>query len=112
MEACALRRVLAQRDTETDPLNGLAPAFFTEAADLIETPWAMAAIPDFLHPKTRGERPPDFAQTIRFSLALIKLAVRDPAVHRLTVEVQHLLKPRRVYQDPELVQRVMAVMNE
>lgn len=112
MEACALRRVLAQRAAETDPLNGLAPAFFTEAADLIETPWAMAAIPDFLHPKTRGERPPGFAKTIKFSLALIKLAVRDPEVHRLTVEVQHLLKPRSVYQDPELVQRVMAVMDE
>jgi hypothetical protein len=33
-------------------------------------------------------------------------------VHRLTVEVQHLLKPRSVYQDPDLVQRLMAVMNE
>ena len=55
---------------------------------------------------------PDFAQTIKFSPALIKLAARDPAVHRLTVEVQHLLKPRSVYQDPDLVQRLMAVMNE
>ena len=37
---------------------------------------------------------------------------RDPAVHKLTAEVQHLLKPRSVYQDPELVQRVFAVMAE
>jgi 2-polyprenyl-6-methoxyphenol hydroxylase-like FAD-dependent oxidoreductase len=108
MEASALRRVLAQRATERDPLDGLAPAFFTEAAAIIETPWAMAAIPDFLHPKTRGERPPNFHQTIRFGLALTKLAARDPAVHKLNSEVAHLLKPLSVYQDPELVQRVMA----
>jgi len=112
MEACALRRVLAQRAAERDPLDSLAPAFFTEAAAIIEAPWEMAAIPDFLHPKTRGERPPNFAQTIRFGLALTKLAARDPAVHKLTSEVAHLLKPRSVYLDPELVQRVTAQTNE
>src|SRR4030095_7182573 len=112
MEACALRRVLTQRSGEPDPLAGLAPAFFTEAAAIIEAPWEMAAIPDFLHPKTRGERPPNFHQTIRFGLALTRPAARGPAVHKLTSEVAHLLKPRRVYQDPELVQRVMAVMAE
>jgi 2-polyprenyl-6-methoxyphenol hydroxylase-like FAD-dependent oxidoreductase len=112
MEACALGRVLAQRTAEKDPIDGLAPAFFTEAAAIIEAPWAMAAIPDFLHPKTRGERPPNFEQTIKFGLALTKLAARDPAVHKLTAEVSHLLKPRSVYRDPELVQRVMAVMAE
>jgi 2-polyprenyl-6-methoxyphenol hydroxylase-like FAD-dependent oxidoreductase len=112
MEACALRRVLAQRSAETDPLAGLAPAFFTEAAAIIEAPWAMAAIPDFLHPRTRGERPPNFEQRIKFALALTKLAARDPAIHKLNAEVSHLLKPLSVYQDPELVQRVMAVMAE
>ena len=112
MEARALRGLLAPRAAETDPLGGLAPAFVAAAAALIETPWAMAAVPDFLHPKTRGERPPNFHQTLRFGLALTRLAARDPDVHRLTVEVAHLLKPRSVYQDPELVQRVMAVMAE
>jgi 2-polyprenyl-6-methoxyphenol hydroxylase-like FAD-dependent oxidoreductase len=108
MEACALKRVLARCAAERDSLAGLAPAFFTEAATIIEAPWGMAAIPDFLHPKTRGERPPNFHQTIRFGLALTKLAARDPAVHKLNSEVAHLLKPLSVYQDPELVQRVMA----
>ena len=36
----------------------------------------------------------------------------DRAVHKLTAEVQNLLKPRSVYQDPTLVQRVMAIMTE
>jgi hypothetical protein len=33
-------------------------------------------------------------------------------IHKLIAEVQHLLKPRSVYRDPDLVQRVLAVMNE
>jgi len=111
-EARALGRLLAARAHETDPLAGLAPAFFAEVSTLIDTPWAAAAIPDFVHPDTRGERPANLEQTLRFGLALGKLAARDPAVHRLTAEVQHLLKPRSIYQDPELVQRVLAVMAE
>jgi hypothetical protein len=111
-EARSLGRLLAERARQTDPLAGLAPAFFAEVSTLIDTPWAAAAIPDFVHPDTRGERPANFEQTLKFGLALGKLAARDPAVHTLTAEVQHLLKPRSVYQDPELVQRVLAVMAE
>ena len=111
-EACALSRLLASRAGERDPLNGLAPAFFGEAAGLIATPWAQAAIPDFIHPKTRGERPADFEQSIRIAVAMTKLAARDPAVHKLTAEVGSLLKPRSVYQDAQLVERLMAVLAE
>jgi 2-polyprenyl-6-methoxyphenol hydroxylase-like FAD-dependent oxidoreductase len=109
-EALALGRLLTLRARERDPLAELASAYFAEAARIIDTPWAAAAIPDFVHPDTRGERPADFERTLKFGFALGKLAARDPAVHRLTAEVQHLLKPRSVYQDPELVQRVLAVM--
>lgn len=109
-EARALRHLLATRATNPDPLDGLAPAFFAEAAALIDTPWAGSVIPDFVYPDTRGERPADFEVSIKYGMALGKLAARDPAVHRLTAEVAHLLKPRSVYREPELVQRVLAVM--
>jgi 2-polyprenyl-6-methoxyphenol hydroxylase-like FAD-dependent oxidoreductase len=111
LEAVALGRLLAARARERDPLAELAPAYFAEVAQIIDTPWAAAAIPDFVHPDTRGERPADFEQTLKFGAGLGKLAARDPAVHRLTSEVQHLLKPRSVYQDPDLVQRVRAMMS-
>lgn len=111
-EARALSQLLATRAAERDPLDGLAPFFFAEARALIETPWQMAAIPDFVHPETRGERPANLEQRLKFGFALNKLAARDPAVHKLIAEVQHLLKPRSVYQDPELVQRVLTVMAE
>ena len=111
-EAGALGRLLAERAGERDPLDGLARAFFAETAALIVTPWAQAVIPDFIHPKTRGERPADFEQSVRLAMAMTKLAARDPAVHKLTAEVGSLLKPRSVYLNPELGRRVLAVMSE
>jgi hypothetical protein len=59
-----------------------------------------------------GLRPADFETTLKFRIALTRLAAEDPAVHKLTVEVQHLLRPRSVYRDPALVQRVLAKMAE
>jgi hypothetical protein len=67
---------------------------------------------DFAFPNTRGQRPADFETTLKFGDALTRLAAEDPAVHRLTLEVQQLLKPRSVYRDPTLVQRVLAEMAE
>ena len=109
-EARALRQLLAARTSTGDPLHGLAPAFFAEASALIEAPWAMAAIPDFAHPDTRGERPVDLEQRLKAGHAMNQLAARDPAVHKLMAEVQHLLKPPSVYQDPELTQRLQAIL--
>jgi 2-polyprenyl-6-methoxyphenol hydroxylase-like FAD-dependent oxidoreductase len=111
-EAWTLCQLLATRADTGAPLDGLAPSFFAEASALIEGPWAMAAIPDFAHPDTRGERPADFEQGLKVGLALNKLAAHDPAVHKMLAEVQHLLKPRSVLQEPELRQRIQAVMAE
>lgn len=110
LEACLLKRLL-DRPEGGDPIAGLAPTFFAEMQALLETPWAVAML-DFVFPETRGERPADFATTLKFGTALTRLAAEDPAVHRLTVEVQHLLKPRSVYRDPNLMQRVFAKMAE
>jgi 2-polyprenyl-6-methoxyphenol hydroxylase-like FAD-dependent oxidoreductase len=108
-EAVALRRLLSTRARGADPLDGLALPFFAEAAALIDTPWFGAVIPDFVHPKTRGARPANLEAMLKFGTALVRLAARDPAVHRLTAEVQNLLKPRSAYLDPELVQRIQAL---
>jgi 2-polyprenyl-6-methoxyphenol hydroxylase-like FAD-dependent oxidoreductase len=108
-EACLLRRQLDRLIGERDPMARLAPAFFAETRPLIEEPWSVAIL-DFVFPQTRGKRPPDFATTLKFGAALNRLAAEDASVHRLTAEVQNLLKPRSVYRDPALVQRVMAAM--
>jgi 2-polyprenyl-6-methoxyphenol hydroxylase-like FAD-dependent oxidoreductase len=110
-EACVLRRKLDRLIRERDPMAGLALDFITEIQPLIEEPWSVAML-DFVFPQTRGERPHDFAATLKFGAALNRLAAEDAAVHRLTAEVQNLLKPRGVYRDPALVKRVMAVMQQ
>jgi 2-polyprenyl-6-methoxyphenol hydroxylase-like FAD-dependent oxidoreductase len=111
LEACLLKRLLERLGEDGNPLAALAAAFFAEVQTLIETPWSVAIL-DFAFPDTRGQRPADFETTLKFGIALTRLAAEDPAVHKLTLEVQHLLKPRSVYRDPTLVQRVLAKMTE
>lgn len=111
LEACLLQRLLARPAEDSDPIAALAPAFFAEMQALIETPWSVAML-DFALPDTRGQRPADFEMTLKFGIALTRLAAEDPAIHKLAAEVQNLLRPRSVYRDPALVQRVLAKMAE
>jgi 2-polyprenyl-6-methoxyphenol hydroxylase-like FAD-dependent oxidoreductase len=108
-EACLLKTILERLGAEGNPIAALASAFFTEVQPLLETPWSVATF-DFVHPNTRGQRPADFELTLRYGIALTRLAAEDPAVHKLTAEVQNLLKPRSVYLEPALVQRVFTMM--
>jgi 2-polyprenyl-6-methoxyphenol hydroxylase-like FAD-dependent oxidoreductase len=109
-EARLLHELLERCAAEPDPLAALAPAFFAQSASLIETPWALAATPDLAHPKTEGERPDDLDQALEFTEGLFQLAAEDPAVHKLLFEVLHLLKPQDVLREPDLVDRVKAVL--
>jgi 2-polyprenyl-6-methoxyphenol hydroxylase-like FAD-dependent oxidoreductase len=109
-EANTLRRLLSTNALEADPLATLAQAFLAEAEGLIEEPWAISAIPDFIYPQTRGQRPEDLDDRLKSQVALARIATRDPAVYELFAEVRHLLKPLSVLEEPELVRRVEAEM--
>jgi len=112
LEGTVLNQLLTAQSSESNGLATLAGAFFTEAEKLIDTPWAAAAIPDFIDPRTEGQRPSDFADTLKFFAALLKLAAEDVTVHKLLIEVQSLLKLRNAYRNPELARRIKAVMDE
>jgi 2-polyprenyl-6-methoxyphenol hydroxylase-like FAD-dependent oxidoreductase len=109
-EAVLLGRLLGTIAGGSRPLAGVAPAFFAETSGLIETPWGQAAVPDFVMPETRGERPPDFENQLRFGGALARLAAEDPEVHKLMVEVRHLIRPSSDLRAPDLVARVQALI--
>jgi flavin-dependent dehydrogenase len=109
-EAVLLRRLLVQSKGAGDPLAMLAPTFFAEVDTLLETPWIMAAIPDFIFPETVGERPSDLQRNLKFAAALTRLAARKPDVHRLMVDVQNLVKPRSVYRRPMFMARILLEM--
>ena len=109
-EALCLHRLLRPPAGEKDPLVELGPAFLAQIQPMIETPWMMAAVPDFVYPDTRGERPARSAAPASSRPRFAKIAIRDEEFHRLIVEVWHLLKPYSVYHDPEIARLVAEEM--
>ena len=108
-EAGVLKRLIKARAFEADPFKGLARSFFAAIHDLLAAPWAVAES-DFIFEKTRGQRPNDFCQRLNFNAALQRLAAEDAAVHRIMSEVSHLIKPSSALRDPQIVDRVTALM--
>jgi len=107
-EANLLRRLMSTSATTSSALGTLTQAFLGEVEALIEQPWTISAIADFIFPQTRGERPPDLEQRLKSQFALGRIASRDASVYRLLTEVRHLLKPMSVLREPELTRRVTA----
>jgi 2-polyprenyl-6-methoxyphenol hydroxylase-like FAD-dependent oxidoreductase len=108
-EAVCLRRLLNERSKSADPFDGLSSAFFELIKSFIATPWAVAES-DFIYPETRGARPESFEQRMKYNRALVKLAAEDPFVHKLFVEVNHLMKPGDVLRDPAISGRVREIL--
>jgi 2-polyprenyl-6-methoxyphenol hydroxylase-like FAD-dependent oxidoreductase len=111
-EAVLLKQLLRQRAGAGGSLEGIESAFFAAAAPLIGTAWSLSATPDFIDPRTRGERPADIEDSLRFHAGLMRLAAGDADVHKLLVEVRNLLQPASRLRDPDLVQRVQAIMTD
>jgi 2-polyprenyl-6-methoxyphenol hydroxylase-like FAD-dependent oxidoreductase len=109
-EGVLLARLLAERAGAANPLEGLSAAFLTEVQPVIKAPWDMSAIPDFIYPSTRGERPANLDQIFAYAAAFGRLAADDVEAHRLDAEVRALLKPPSALAEPGIVAKVMAVM--
>ena len=62
LQVQALQQVLTERAAGPRGLDGLALAFFPKAAEIIATPWALAAGRDFAYPETQGQRPADLEE--------------------------------------------------
>ena len=109
-EGLLLEALLDERATAGTNLAGVTSDFLAQAQPIIEGPWAMAAVPDFLDPMTTGDRPKGLQTSLAFTAALIKLAYGDGEVHRQMLEVQHMLKPGSSLRDPHLVERIQKLM--
>jgi 2-polyprenyl-6-methoxyphenol hydroxylase-like FAD-dependent oxidoreductase len=110
LQARALQSILRERAAQGAGLDGLAATYFCKVADVISTPWTLAANFDFAYPQTQGERPPGIEQGARYFLALDALQVRDPDVQRLLVEVFQLMKPLSALWGDAIRERVFALM--
>ena len=107
VQTCALP--ISTAADESDPLGWLQSNYFQRLAEVLEAPWSVA-VSDFIYPETTGTRPETFERSMQFAAGLMRLAVQDPEIHRLVTEVQQLLKPPSVYNDPELHRRVAQLM--
>jgi 2-polyprenyl-6-methoxyphenol hydroxylase-like FAD-dependent oxidoreductase len=110
-ECCVLAGLIESRRWRADPLDGLAEAFLKEIQPLLETPWSHA-MAELVHPETRGERPPDFEQKLKYGRALVQLSAEDPEVDRIVSEVRALLRPFSALREPKLAARVNALLAE
>jgi 2-polyprenyl-6-methoxyphenol hydroxylase-like FAD-dependent oxidoreductase len=110
-ECCVLAGLMDSRRWRSDPLDGLAEAFLAEIQPLLETPWSHA-MGDLIYPETRGDRPPDLEQKLKYGRALLQLAAEDPEVDRTVSEVRALLKPFSALREPKLANRVEALLAE
>ncbi len=108
LQVQTLQNLLNGRAQGTAPLDGLAPTFFAQAAEIVTSPWTLAANADFAYPQTKGERPPDLQKGAQYSTALEELCAEDVQVHILVTEVFNLVKPLAALRADPLRSRVIA----
>jgi 2-polyprenyl-6-methoxyphenol hydroxylase-like FAD-dependent oxidoreductase len=109
-EACLLHDLFQAAAEDGRCLDALPAKFLAHSQPIIDAPWATAVVPDFLDPLTAGDRPADLEVALKFGAALRRLAYEDENIHRLMLEVQHLIKPRSALREPEIAQRLIAAM--
>ena len=107
-EAVVLNRLLEARTGSSDPLDGLAQEYFGAIQGILASPWAVAES-DFVYPETRA-LPPDLEQRMKYLSALTKLAAEDASVHKLLMQVRHLLQPQSALLDQPIRSRVVEIM--
>jgi hypothetical protein len=108
-QASLLQDVLSRAAAERDPIAATQAGFMAEVASVLETPWTMSTSADLAFPGTRGERPNKFEEAQQFEAALFRAVVADPLVHRATMEVEQLLQPHSLLQEPAIMRRIEAV---
>ncbi len=112
LQAQALQTILAERAESPDGLDGIANVFFPKAADVISTPWTLAANLDFAFPQTTGARPPVPQEILRYFTTLDQITAEDVEIHRILVEVVGLARPLTDLWDEPVRSRVLARMNQ
>jgi 2-polyprenyl-6-methoxyphenol hydroxylase-like FAD-dependent oxidoreductase len=112
LQADALAQILAARASQPNGLDAIAAAFFPRAAEIVSTPWALAANFDFSYPQTKGERPQMTPDSLRYLLILDALTAEDIEVQKTLFEVFNLVRPRSDLWEEPLRSRVHERMHK
>jgi 2-polyprenyl-6-methoxyphenol hydroxylase-like FAD-dependent oxidoreductase len=106
LQVRALAALLRERAASGRGIDDLAPEFFARSAEVIVTPWTLAANVDLAYPKTVGERPAGMQEGARYFAELGALASEDAEVGLLIAEVFQLVHPLSVLMQEPLLGRV------
>lgn len=104
-QAVLLDRSLQAVRHAGEPPAAAARPYFAGLDAVLAEPWDVA-MQDCVYPHLVDARPADFAERAAFRAALNRLAARDPAFHRLSVEVAQLIRPASVWRDPSIQSRI------
>lgn len=89
-------------------LVGLSQSFQKQLSKIIAVPWLMATGEDFRWHTTVGGRPNWMTQLMHYYLdQVLLLAAQSPDIHKLFLEVMHLLKPPSVFFHPSVLRQVL-----
>ncbi|MBD2564547.1 FAD-dependent monooxygenase [Nostoc linckia FACHB-391] len=89
-------------------LVGLSQSFQKQLSKIIAVPWLMATGEDFRWHTTVGGRPNWMTQLMQYYLdQMLLLAAQSPDIHKLFLEVMHLLKPPSVFLHPSVLRQVL-----
>ncbi|WP_375515630.1 hypothetical protein [uncultured Nostoc sp.] len=89
-------------------LVGLSQSFQKQLSKIIAIPWLMATGEDFRWHTTVGGRPNLMTKLMQQYLdQVLLLATENPDIHRLFLEVMHLLKPPSVFFHPNVFRQVL-----
>jgi 2-polyprenyl-6-methoxyphenol hydroxylase-like FAD-dependent oxidoreductase len=109
-EASVLARLLRSAAEQDKSIADIGAEFLASVTPIIGEVWAMSAVPDFAFPETAGDRPADLEASLRYGMALEQAAVADAMVHKLILEVRHLIRSSEDLRDPDIMQHVTAHM--
>ncbi|MET7669464.1 hypothetical protein [Micromonospora luteifusca] len=102
LEALALGRSLDQFGVAS---AAMARHYYRAAAKVLNTPWRMATGGDFAYPQTSGPKPLGTDLINRYAREAMLAAHVSPAVHKVLLDLQHLLVPPSALLRPATVVR-------
>jgi 2-polyprenyl-6-methoxyphenol hydroxylase-like FAD-dependent oxidoreductase len=110
-EALLLRDLCDTCRHDAAGLAGLSRAFLEAASPLVAAAWSMSALPGFAYPETRGERPDNVEDLLRYGFGLLHVAADDMTVNTTLQRVRHFLESPEALQTDDLRARVGFALN-